>query len=263
MCCLWIYWLSDTSRHPRSNCVLLISHLCLIHSLLKPLSLSSLRCTLYLAILPTFVMTHMNNPLGLKIWVMFMKRNSSDLHFYRVKISLRGFRTWFMFRSFDPLTSIFLCISCNYALNLIFCELQWRCMIDVGIRWFLWDVNLSGLLISYILLVLGWITFCLQNCINYMWHRFKKVLETFLRCTLGTKKPEFCQGISHTLSNQPESLIRGRLDPCFRVVQNKFWLIKCWLIQHKLRFIRPGSVFPTFNCSILLIFKLYNHVSCF
>lgn len=30
-------------------------------------------------------------------------------------------------------------------------------------------------------LVLSWTTFCPQNCINSLWHRFKKLLETYLR----------------------------------------------------------------------------------
>ncbi len=33
----------------------------------------------------------------------------------------------------------------------------------------------------YSLLVSGWTPFCLQNCLNSLWHRFNKVLETFLR----------------------------------------------------------------------------------
>ena len=35
--------------------------------------------------------------------------------------------------------------------------------------------------IRYTLLVPGWTPFCLQNCLNPLWHRFNKVLETFLR----------------------------------------------------------------------------------
>ncbi len=31
------------------------------------------------------------------------------------------------------------------------------------------------------LLVPGWTPFCLQNCLNSLWHRFNKVLETILR----------------------------------------------------------------------------------
>ncbi len=34
--------------------------------------------------------------------------------------------------------------------------------------------------IRYTLLVPGWTHFCLQNCLNSLWHRFNKVLETFL-----------------------------------------------------------------------------------
>ncbi len=37
------------------------------------------------------------------------------------------------------------------------------------------------LFISYTLLVPGWTSFCLQNCFKSSWHRFNKVLETFLR----------------------------------------------------------------------------------
>ncbi len=45
-------------------------------------------------------------------------------------------------------------------------------------------ITITGRFIRYTLLVLGWIPFCLQNCLNYSWHRFNKVLkgeETFLR----------------------------------------------------------------------------------
>ncbi len=41
--------------------------------------------------------------------------------------------------------------------------------------------SLTGHFIRYTLLVLGWTPFCLQNCLNSSWHRFNKVLETFLR----------------------------------------------------------------------------------
>ncbi len=41
--------------------------------------------------------------------------------------------------------------------------------------------TLTGHFIRYILLVPGWTPFCLQNCLNSSWHRFNKVLETFLR----------------------------------------------------------------------------------
>ncbi len=41
--------------------------------------------------------------------------------------------------------------------------------------------TLIGHFIRYTLLVPGWTHFCLQNCLNSSWHRFNKVLETFLR----------------------------------------------------------------------------------
>ncbi len=41
--------------------------------------------------------------------------------------------------------------------------------------------TLTGHFIRYILLVPGWTPFFLQNCLNSSWHRFNKVLETFLR----------------------------------------------------------------------------------
>ncbi len=41
--------------------------------------------------------------------------------------------------------------------------------------------TLTGRFIRYTLLVQDWTSFCLQNCLNYSWHRFDKVLETFLR----------------------------------------------------------------------------------
>ncbi len=40
---------------------------------------------------------------------------------------------------------------------------------------------LTGHFIRYNLLVSGWTSFCLQNCLNSLWHRFNKVLETFLK----------------------------------------------------------------------------------
>ncbi len=41
--------------------------------------------------------------------------------------------------------------------------------------------SLTGYFIRYTLLVLGWTPFCLQSCLNSSWHRFNKVLKTFLR----------------------------------------------------------------------------------
>ncbi len=41
--------------------------------------------------------------------------------------------------------------------------------------------TLTGHFIRYTLLVPGWTPFCLQNFLNSSWHRFNKVLETFLR----------------------------------------------------------------------------------
>ncbi len=41
--------------------------------------------------------------------------------------------------------------------------------------------TLTGHFIRYTLLVPGWTPFCLQNCLNSSWHRFNKLLETFLR----------------------------------------------------------------------------------
>ncbi len=40
--------------------------------------------------------------------------------------------------------------------------------------------TLTGHFIRYTLLVPYWTPFCLQNCFNSSWHRFNKVLETFL-----------------------------------------------------------------------------------
>ncbi len=39
----------------------------------------------------------------------------------------------------------------------------------------------TGHFIRYTLLVPGWTPFCFQNCLSSSWHRFNKVLETFLR----------------------------------------------------------------------------------
>ncbi len=41
--------------------------------------------------------------------------------------------------------------------------------------------TLTGHFIRYTFLVPGWTHFCLLNCLNSSWHRFNKVLETFLR----------------------------------------------------------------------------------
>ncbi len=41
--------------------------------------------------------------------------------------------------------------------------------------------TITGHFIRYTLLVPGWTHFCLQNCLNSLWHIFNKVLETFLR----------------------------------------------------------------------------------
>ncbi len=41
--------------------------------------------------------------------------------------------------------------------------------------------TLTGHFIRYTLLVPGWTPFCIQNCLHSLWHRFNKVLETFLR----------------------------------------------------------------------------------
>ncbi len=41
--------------------------------------------------------------------------------------------------------------------------------------------TLTGHFIRYTLLVPGWTPFCLHNYLNSSWHRFKKVLEKFLR----------------------------------------------------------------------------------
>ncbi len=41
--------------------------------------------------------------------------------------------------------------------------------------------TLTGHFIRFTLLVPGWTPFCLQNCLHSSWHRFNKVLETFLR----------------------------------------------------------------------------------
>lgn len=49
--------------------------------------------------------------------------------------------------------------------------------------WILWAcINTFTIhFITYALLVLSWIPFCLQNCPNSSWHRFNKVMETFLK----------------------------------------------------------------------------------
>ncbi len=46
---------------------------------------------------------------------------------------------------------------------------------------YIYICTLTGHFIRYTLLVRVWTPFCLQNCLNSSWHRFNKVLETFLR----------------------------------------------------------------------------------
>ncbi len=46
---------------------------------------------------------------------------------------------------------------------------------------YIYIYTLTGHFIMYTLLVQGWTPFCLQKCLNSLWHRFNKVLETFLR----------------------------------------------------------------------------------
>ncbi len=72
---------------------------------------------------------------------------------------------------------------------------------------------ITGHFIRYTLLVPGWTPFCVQNCLNSSWHRFNKVLETFLRdfggcgvwrCSISTKGPKVCQeNIPHTITPPP------------------------------------------------------------
>ncbi len=52
---------------------------------------------------------------------------------------------------------------------------------DIYIHIYIYTHTLTGLFLRYTLLVPGWTPFCLQNCLNSSWHRFNKVLETFLR----------------------------------------------------------------------------------
>ncbi len=53
--------------------------------------------------------------------------------------------------------------------------------IYVYIYIYIYIYTLTGHFIRYILLVPDWTHFCLQNCLNSLWHRFNKVLETVLR----------------------------------------------------------------------------------
>ncbi len=46
---------------------------------------------------------------------------------------------------------------------------------------YIYIYTLTGHFIRYTLLVPGWTPFCLQNCLDFPWHWFNKVLETFLR----------------------------------------------------------------------------------
>ncbi len=54
------------------------------------------------------------------------------------------------------------------------------CMFELIMECLMHVYTLTGHFIRYTLLVPGWTPFCLQNCLNSLWHRFNKVLETFL-----------------------------------------------------------------------------------
>ncbi len=56
---------------------------------------------------------------------------------------------------------------------------QHRCCRFYGVTKYIY--TLTANFIRYTLLVPGWTPFCLQNCLNSSWHRFNKVMETFLR----------------------------------------------------------------------------------
>lgn len=74
----------------------------------------------------------------------------------------------------------------------------------------------SGHFIRYTLLVLAF----LQNCVHSLWHRFKKVLDTFLRdfkWSAVTNEAKVYQKISQKsfrYQHQSELLVQGRMDPC-------------------------------------------------
>ncbi len=52
---------------------------------------------------------------------------------------------------------------------------------SVNVFIYIYIYTLTSHFIRYTLLVLGWTPFCLQNCLKSSWHRFNKLLETFLR----------------------------------------------------------------------------------
>ncbi len=81
-----------------------------------------------------------------------------------------------------------------------------------------------GHFIRYILLVPGWTAFCLQNFLNSSWHRFNKVLETFLR--------DFCL-YSHDRITQLLQICRLHIQdvnlPFHHIPKVLYWIEILWL----------------------------------
>jgi len=71
---------------------------------------------------------------------------------------------------------------CRLTMQIHFHSLLWSYLPRGPIILTMTVYTLTGHFITYTLLVRGLTPFCcLQNCLNYLWHRFSKVLETLLR----------------------------------------------------------------------------------
>ncbi len=102
-------------------------------------------------------------------------------------------------------------------------ELLYKCNIAlIAVR--LWLYTLTGHFIRYTLLVPGWTPFCLQNCLNSSWHRFNKVLETFLR-DFG---PYWHDSITQLLQICWLLIHDGNL-PFHHTTKVLYWIEICWL----------------------------------
>ncbi len=87
-------------------------------------------------------------------------------------VSLRFFLTTTKIKMYKTCKKMFLnLIHHKYSLDIFVQDIQYQSNVH----------TLTGHFIMYTLLVPGWTPFCLQNCLNSSWHRFNKVLETFLR----------------------------------------------------------------------------------
>ncbi len=76
----------------------------------------------------------------------------------------------------------FLNSTSNRAILSLLFQYFWMALcVYIYIYIYIYIYTLTGHFIRYTLRVPGWTPFCLQNYLNYSWHRFNKVLETLLK----------------------------------------------------------------------------------